>query len=481
MGLYVLDLDDTLIDNQPVDMLSFKLSCEHFGIDHPGDAAISQLRVEGKTAADIFTQLAGDKADEIIQWRHTLITNEEVWRIAEPKPGVRAALYQLHKNGDRIVILTCKQAALARRILEMTGLLGFVETVVTSKQKGEWLAKQKETEAVFLSDDPAEVETASQAGYSAYLMTAPYKQASYELRAISDLYDIAEIAAKGRPSVLVTGATGFIGAHLARALVHDGFEVHAIARSTPGTIHGVTWTDADLTQPLAGLPAVDAIFHLAAYLGQEPEQCQAINVDGFANLLAAYDDRAPAVVFSSSSAVYGIPQALPITEDHQLTPHTPYGESKLAAEKLLAEWAAKTGAHTVIYRYASPYGPGQAPQSVLPIFVKMALAGEPITYYNTGERTQEFIYVQDVVRANLLALQGVKGTYNIGTGEQVSMRELAGLVNTAFGGKGSASKEVPDDSFNMCLDSEKASKDLGFAPAYTLAMGLADYAGKTKQ
>lgn len=285
-------------------------------------------------------------------------------------------------------------------------------------------------------------------------------------------------------NVLVIGAGSYMADYLIPELLKRKHAVTATFHNVVKKIAGAQYVSLDITKPeqFAALPAqVDAVINFSAYIGEDEAQCGQVNVDGMKNILAyCAKAKIKTLIHSSSTAVYGKPQFLPVTEQHPLLPNTNYGKSKLEAEKLIQQAA---GFRAVMFRYASPFGFGQKVISVLPIFIQKARAGEVLEYFGDGSRTQEFVYVKDIVTAHLLALESkASGAFNIGSGSVVSMKQLAELIAAVFGdGKAKvAGKDQPDTGVSLAIDSSKAAREIGFQAAYDLKAALEDYARHVK-
>jgi UDP-glucose 4-epimerase len=254
----------------------------------------------------------------------------------------------------------------------------------------------------------------------------------------------------------VTGGAGFIGSNLVDALVERGDDVAVVddlstgkASNLEGAIAGgAVLHEADIRdgERLAGLVeafAPDVIFHLAAQIDvrravADPAFDAQVNVGGTINVLeAARRARVPRVVNSSTGgAIYGDAGTIPTPEDHLAAPMAPYGQSKLAAEGYLGLYARLHGLSSVSLRYANVYGPRQDPHGeggVVAIFCgKLVEGGTPVAF-GDGRQTRDFIYVGDVVSANLAAAgTDWAGSCNVGTGTETSVIELADALR-AFG------------------------------------------------
>jgi len=297
---------------------------------------------------------------------------------------------------------------------------------------------------------------------------------------------------------VVTGGAGFIGHHLVDGLVSSGHDVSVIDDFSSGrysrlakfgdavTLTEATILDADaLDVAVAG---ADVIFHEAAIASvarslHEPRLTNDVNENGTIEVMrAASRNGVRRVVFAGSSAVYGIPEDLPCRESHRPAPRSPYGVSKLAAELYVHALGESLGIQTVVLRYFNVYGPGQDPASeyaaVIPRFVTAVLDGERPTIYGTGDISRDFVYIDDVVEANMLASQAAVPanlTCNIATGYPTTLDQLlrtvvlsAGIeVDPTFG------PPRPADIPHSYADIGVAGRALGYAPRTSLADGIA--------
>ncbi len=288
--------------------------------------------------------------------------------------------------------------------------------------------------------------------------------------------------------ILVTGAAGFIGRYLVARLAADGYEVLAAANERRPSEGSIAHVALDLTRPegLRALPgSISAVVHLAAAtdVSNTPEaaaQCLAVNGGGTLALLEFCRERGIRnFVYTSSILVYGeVRSPIPITEAYPTRPTTFYGASKLLAEHYIWVYSQTFGLRGVILRLASVYGPGQHPGTVLAIFVRRALAGEPLEVFGSGTKVQDFVYIEDVVEAIRLALRGTaSGVYHVGSGEGTNVVDLAKQVSEIFsGGRALVVRrpDLPGEETTLCLDISKARRDLGYRPR-SLAEGLLAY------
>lgn len=303
---------------------------------------------------------------------------------------------------------------------------------------------------------------------------------------------------------LVTGGAGFIGSHLTRALVARGDRVRVLDDLSSGKLANLDGLDqgppksgapvevllGDLADPAAvgaACEGVAGIFHEAAFVSVpqsllEPERCFAVNVGGTLGLLeAARKAHVRKVVFASSSAVYGESETLPKTEDMAPSPVSPYAASKVSGEHLLAVWARCFGLQTVALRYFNVFGPGQRDDSpytgVIALFVRALLEGRAPTIFGDGGQTRDFTYVQNVVEANLAALDreleaGV--AINVGAGERVSVGDLFGALAELAGSRVSPVLATPraGDVRHSLASIERARALLGYKPRIGWRAGL---------
>jgi UDP-glucose 4-epimerase len=299
--------------------------------------------------------------------------------------------------------------------------------------------------------------------------------------------------------VLVTGGAGFIGSHTVDALLERGSQVWVLDNLSTGTLRNLrrwrgnpkfhfrknTVIQSKIVDSLAG--KVDAVLHLAAivspYLSvKKPQIVNEVNVSGTLNVLrAAVKRKVERIVFASSSSVYGNQTILPISESNPLEPVTPYGVSKLAAEKYCGAFHQTYGLSTVSVRYFNVYGQRQSanPYSgIIAIFTNKLSRGLQPTIYGDGEQTRDFIHVSDVVKANLRALEterGIGQAFNVGTGQSTSIRQLyatlAELSNKPEMAPAYAD-ERPSDIKHSYANMERARDILGFEPKIELKQGL---------
>jgi UDP-glucose 4-epimerase len=250
---------------------------------------------------------------------------------------------------------------------------------------------------------------------------------------------------------LVTGGGGFIGSNLVRALVRRGDDVRVLDNFSTGNranlaelVDNVEVVEGELRsyeRVHAATRGVEVVFHEGALPSvprsvQDPLTTSAVNVEGTLNvLLAARDEGVRRVVFASSSSVYGNSGDLPRVETANPDPISPYGVSKLAAERYCVSFSRVYALETVALRYFNVFGPNQDPTSqysaVIPKFVTAAARGQPVPIYGDGDQRRDFTYVDNVLEANLLAAEvdGANGAVlNIATGRSTSVNQLADVI-----------------------------------------------------
>ena len=305
--------------------------------------------------------------------------------------------------------------------------------------------------------------------------------------------------------VLITGGAGFIGSHIAEAYLADGWSVSCLDDLSRGKQSQVPtearFIEADVRSP-AAFEAVasggfDVVVHQAAQIDvrvsvHEPALDASINLVGFANILAGVAaGKVKRVVFASSGGVvYGDPAVLPTPEPTANLPISPYGVSKLAGEHYLRVLGQLHGFEGVALRYSNVYGPRQDPASeagVVSIFVSRLLANKPLTVFGDGTQTRDYVYVKDVARANLLAGSAVVSrgdrldmpAFNIGTGRETSVNDLAHYVGSALGKtpiiEYAAARH--GELTRSCLDITKAGRELGWTPKASFEEGMQALAG----
>jgi nucleoside-diphosphate-sugar epimerase len=300
---------------------------------------------------------------------------------------------------------------------------------------------------------------------------------------------------------LVTGGAGFIGSHLVEALLERGRRVRVLDDFSSGRGEflppdaDLEVYDGDIRDPQALeriTVGVDVVFHQAALRSvpgsvEDPYSYHDINVTGTLRLLlAARAAGVRRVVFASSSAVYGDPPVMPLHEELRPRPISPYGASKLSGEHYCANFSHHYGLETVCLRYFNVFGPRQDPAStyaaVVARFIDAARRGVPLEVHGDGTQTRDFVYVGDVVDANLAAAEapGASGhVLNVASGLGTSVLDIAGALEQMLGRPLPVRHTPvrPGDVSHTLADISRAREWLGFVPAVSLAEGLRRTAG----
>jgi UDP-glucose 4-epimerase len=296
-------------------------------------------------------------------------------------------------------------------------------------------------------------------------------------------------------TALITGGAGFIGSNLASTLLADGWKVSILDNLLSGYSSNIptsaTFIHADvrhLASVEGASKGVDAIFHLAASVGNKrsidnPLTDAEINVLGTLHVLeAARRNSVPKVVISSSAGIFGELKTLPIREDHPVEPDTPYGASKLCAEKQGLAYSKLYPIDVVCLRYFNVFGPHQrfdAYGNVIPIFVFQMLRGEALSIYGDGEQTRDFVHVSDVVQANIRAagVQGLSGAFNIGSGTRMTINRLVELLRRVSGLNPMVryAPPRPGDVRDSLADISAARAAFAYAPSTEPEAGLSGY------
>ena len=301
----------------------------------------------------------------------------------------------------------------------------------------------------------------------------------------------------GRP-VLVTGGAGFIGSHVAEALVAEGCDVHIMDDLSGGvrenvpegaTLHALDIRSREAADLVRGIrPA--ALCHLAAQMDvrrsvADPQFDATVNVLGLLNLMEAGREAGlERVAFASTGgAIYGEPDPAvngggPQPESHPTRPLSPYGITKLVSEHYLRFYERTYGIAYTALRFGNVYGPRQNPHGeagVVAIFAQRMLRGEPVRVNGEGTQTRDYVFVGDVVRAFVAALgSDVSGVFNVGTGVETDVNALFDTIN-ADTGAGRAREHgpaMPGEQMRSVLDTSLIHETLGWTPETDVAAGL---------
>ena len=296
---------------------------------------------------------------------------------------------------------------------------------------------------------------------------------------------------------LVTGGAGFIGSHLVQELVGQGCKVSVIDNLTTGHVENlddvrakITFIEGDITDQAVlahAMDACDIVFHQAAVVSvtqtvEDPIGSTRVNDLGTLNVLeTARQKSIRRVVLASSSAVYGDDPKLPKTENMETKPLSPYAVQKLTNEHYADLYHGLYGLETVCLRYFNVFGPRQDPSSpysgVISIFMSRAVDGQPPVIYGDGRQTRDFVYVLDVVRANMQAAmrrQAAGQVYNIGTASSMPINRLWESIARLAGITITPQYEAPrtGDIVHSCSAIRKAADHLGFKPAVLFEDGI---------
>lgn len=296
--------------------------------------------------------------------------------------------------------------------------------------------------------------------------------------------------------IMVTGGAGFIGSHVADHLLEDGHEVAVLDNLSSGKRQnippGASFYELDVRSAEAVSEAFEdfrpeAITHQAAQMDvrrsvTEPDFDAEVNVLGTLRLLenCVKHGVQKFVLASTGGAVYGDQLHFPADEDHPQYPISPYGVSKLAAERYLHFYSVQYGLGYTALRYANVYGPRQDPHGeagVVAIFCKNLAADTPSRINGSGDQTRDYVYVGDVARANVLALgsDAPSGPYNIGTASETSVNRLYELLRRTSGKSGLDAQHdpaKPGEQMRSSVDPSRAEKVLGWQARMELEPGL---------
>ena len=288
---------------------------------------------------------------------------------------------------------------------------------------------------------------------------------------------------------LVTGGAGFIGSHVADALLTRGDVVHVLDSLVTGkrekVPEGATLHEGDIRSDAGRVfdeVRPEICFHLAAQADvntsvEQPDLDAEVNVLGTLRVLEAARAHGTKIVFSSTGgAIYGNCDR-PAPEDYPRRPISPYGISKLAGEEYFSGWNRLFGTKHVMLRFANVYGPRQESTlegGVVSIFLERMAKGEPTLIYGDGSQSRDYVYVTDVVSAVVAAAERDEGVFNVGTGADSSVKELHDLCRRVSGVD--AEPEYvdprPGDIERSVVDATLARTELGWVPEHDLESGL---------
>jgi UDP-glucuronate 4-epimerase len=289
---------------------------------------------------------------------------------------------------------------------------------------------------------------------------------------------------------LVTGAAGFIGSQLLRALLERGHDARGWDAFTDyydvalkeENAEGLPVERVDLTEDLLPLEGLDGVFHLAgqpgvASFGSVFPLYVRQNVLASQRLFEAAAEAGIRVVFASSSSIYGDAASYPTPEDSPTRPLSPYGVTKLACEHLVGAYGAEFGLDGVILRYFTIYGPRQRPDMALAKWIARAVAGQPLELHGDGMQSRSVTYVDDAVDATILAMEQARAgaVLNVGGGEEVSMLEAIEILARVSGHRPELihAPRRQGDQPRSLADTSRVRAEIGWQPTTPFEEGLA--------
>jgi UDP-glucose 4-epimerase len=289
--------------------------------------------------------------------------------------------------------------------------------------------------------------------------------------------------------IIVTSGAGFIGSNLVDKLIDEGHKVFVIDNLSSGKKENLNKKAifykagiCDLNKILPLFKGIDYVFHLAAnprvvFSVENPIESHQINVDGTLNVLyASYKNKVKRLIFASSASVYGDIKKLPLKENITSNPVSPYGLHKLIGEYYCKLFSNLYNLETVCLRYFNVYGPRMDPNGpyalVIGKFLKLRKENKPLTICGDGKQTRDFIYVDDVIKANILAMKSKKvgkgEIINISSGKSYSINYIAKLI----GGKKVYLSARKGEIKHALGDNSLAKKLLGWKPTISLEEGI---------
>ncbi len=298
--------------------------------------------------------------------------------------------------------------------------------------------------------------------------------------------------------VLVTGGAGFIGKHLIRSLLDEGYQVRSLDLKKPDIDHANlqalegSFTDQECVQ--SALNGVDIVYHLASTTIPSSSNKDPLH-DINTNLMGSVDLINQSIALnvkrfifvSSGGTVYGVPSYLPVDEKHPTNPLCSYGIVKLAIEKYLLMYQSIAGMDSSIIRLANPYGDFQNPnsgQGVIAAFCHKAIRGEKIEIWGDGSVVRDYVHISDVIRALLLLITNEHrgGVYNIGAGQGYTLNQVIEVIESVMGAD-LVKEYMPGRSFDIpevYLDTTKAENNLGWKARHDLSAGIANLINSIK-
>ena len=295
--------------------------------------------------------------------------------------------------------------------------------------------------------------------------------------------------------IVIAGGAGFIGSHLAEFWNNKDAEIHVIDNLKTGfeenlsglknvTLHKFSIEEKEKVEDV--IKGADYVYNMAAMVSvpesiEKQEECLNINLHGYLNLLdASTKNKVKKIILSSSAAVYSDDHKLPKKVEMKAEPKSPYGITKLDGELYSKMYEEQFGLKYACLRYFNVFGPRQSTENAyaaaVPIFIKRALKNEDIIIYGDGDQTRDFIYIDDVVRVNVLAVEKEKetGVFNVACGDSISILDLAKVIIELINSKSKIvfEKERPGDIKHSLASIKETKEKLGFNPSFSLKDGL---------
>ncbi len=305
-----------------------------------------------------------------------------------------------------------------------------------------------------------------------------------------------------KQAILVTGGAGFIGGHLCHHLAENQFDVYCLDNFDPyydpsikrnnisdllekenfHLIEGDILDDI-LMKKIISENNIEYVFHEAAQPGvrfslKNPVKVNNVNILGTLNILqACLDSNIKKIIFGSSSSIYGTVHYLPFDEEHPKNPMSPYGVSKLAGEHLFRVYYEIYGLNYICLRYFTVFGPRMRPDLAISIFTNKALQNSTIEIFGDGKKTRDFTFIENIIEANMLAMEKGRGELNIGGGKRISILELAQKIIELTDSSSEIIflENVKGDANHTFANVDKAKKVLGYFPKVSLEEGLKSF------